>query len=122
MISLTSPRGRRALELRQQAIAVVQKHGSWEPVGTMRWLSAKLGNLDISYRTPFQPVPRVPEAMRVYRARDGRCADFGYGIDVWWQHKKVLGIVWNDPKPIEIFNFHRGEWEHEMAKLAGDLV
>jgi hypothetical protein len=86
MIPLMSPRGCSALELRPKAIAVVQKHGSLEKVGTMRCLAAKaLGSRDhVSHS--FQKVPRAPDAMRYGLALEGRCADFGFGIDVWW-HK-----------------------------------
>ena len=119
MVPLTSPRGRRALELRPKAIAVAQKLGSLEAVGSTHCLAARLDNLEIMYRTPFQRViPRAPDAMRYSLAGEGRCSDFGFGIDVWWHNKKVLGIEWNEPNPIEVFSYRGGEWEREIEALA----
>jgi hypothetical protein len=119
MISLTSPRGRRVLELRPQVVAVAQKYGSLNGVAG---LSAGIGDILIAYRTPFQKIPPVPEAAKYWLALQGRCADFGFGLDVWWRNPqakrpRVLGIVWNDPDPIEIFNYNRGDWEHEIEAL-----
>ena len=117
MVPLTSPRGRRALELRPLAIAVAQRLGSLEPFGPTSCLAAKVGDLQIVYRTPFQRIGRAPDAVRYALALEGRCADFGFGLDVW-HRKKVLGIVWNEPGPIEVFNFRRGTWEREIEMLA----
>jgi hypothetical protein len=97
--------------IRDTALQIMQERGQWRGEGKDRHMSADVGDCSIAYRTPFQnDLHPVPEEMRYWAALVGRRVDFGYGLDVWFQRKKVLNVMW-DGDDMEIVSFKPGEWE-----------
>src|SRR5262249_9693983 len=96
----------RALLLRDAAVTVLTRHGVWKAFRVARQtasggneikaLSARIGGLEISYRTPFQRVPEPNDGLRYLAVQHGvTVRNLPYGLDVW-APKKVLNIEWND--------------------------
>jgi hypothetical protein len=106
----------RAVALRDVALTVVSRTGRWERGSGVNLLTAQMGSLMISYRTPFQRLP----------ARDGRlvakAASLGlrlpqnlpYGLDIW-APKKVLNLEWDDRGAVTLVSFKSGVWEAELV-------
>ena len=119
----------RALALREAALTVVGRTGVWESVGVapgaargsgdMKLLSARLGGLHISYRTPFQRIPQVGDALKYRAAQLGLkvSKNLPYGLDVW-APKKVLNIEWDDTGNVALVSLHLGAWESQLISLA----
>jgi hypothetical protein len=38
-----------------------------------------------------------------------------YGLDIWFAHKKVLNVEWNDEGLIKIISYRPGEWEDQLS-------
>ena len=88
----------RALALRDAALTVLRRSGAWATVGSaraasgagqMKLLSARLGTLEISYRTPFQRLPKAGDLMKHRAAQQGLTVsrNLPYGLDVWTPKK-----------------------------------
>ena len=84
----------RALALRDAALKVLGRVGSWEAVGVNRKtsdagdvkvLAAHLSGLHISYRTPFQHMPQAVDLLKYRAAQFGLTVpqNLPYGLDVW---------------------------------------
>ncbi len=101
----------RVSAIREAALRVLRKRGNWSGVGNNKMLCAEVEECSICYRTPFQKLPEPPEAMRYWAAQVGRKIDFQYGLDIWFRHKKVLNVMWDDGADFEIVSFKPGEWE-----------
>ncbi len=37
-----------------------------------------------------------------------------YGLDIWFDDKKVLNIEWVDSERVCLISFRRGDWEREV--------
>jgi 2-polyprenyl-6-methoxyphenol hydroxylase-like FAD-dependent oxidoreductase len=123
----------RALVLRDAALTLVRRMGLWEAVGAarratsgagdMKFLSARVGGLHISYRTPFQQVPQADDALRYRAAQLGLTVpqNLPYGLDVYTT-KKVLNIEWDDNGNVVLVSLHPGAWETELITLAKSEV
>jgi hypothetical protein len=119
----------RALVLRDAALTVVRRMGVWEAVGIasratsgagdMKLLSARMGGLHISYRTPFQQIPQADDAFKYRAGQLGLTVpqNLPYGLDVYTT-KKVLNIEWDDKGNVVLVSLHPGAWETELIKLA----
>jgi hypothetical protein len=117
-----------ALALRDAALKVISRMGTWqqaEParaassVGYIRLLSARLGTLEISYRTPFQRLPKAADLLKYRAVQQGLTApqNLPYGLDVW-APKKVMNIEWDDKGNVVLVSLRRGAWETELIVLA----
>ena len=104
----------RVREIRANALRLLKERGEWEDVSGTKHLGLKIGSLSISYRTPFQPVPKPPEAMMYFAALLGRKIDHPYGLDIW-HGKKVLNLVWDESESLEIVSYKPGEWEEILV-------
>jgi hypothetical protein len=121
----------RALVLRDAALTVLKHIGIWETVTLARGasgardikvLSARLGNLHILHRTPFQRMPQ-PDDLLKYRAAQISLIvpqNLLYGLDLW-AAKKVLNIEWDDKGSVVLISLHHGAWETELITLATSL-
>ena|SRR6266567_3351632 len=119
----------RALILRDAGLTIVRRMGLWEAVGVgrratsgageMKLLSARLGGLHISYRTPFQQLPQADDASRYRAAQHGLTLhqNLPYRLDVYTT-KKVLNIEWDDNGNVVLVSLHPGAWETELITLA----
>jgi hypothetical protein len=118
----------RALALRDAALKVLGRVGSWEAVGVNRKtsdagdvkvLAAHLRGLHISYRTPFQHMPQADGLLKYRAAQSGLTVpqNLPYGLDVW-APKKVLNIEWDDKGNVTLVSLRPGAWETELITLA----
>lgn len=110
----------RAQALREQALALLRAAGEWQEVqnypGRVRALEQ--GDLMMLYRTPFQPVPVSQEALAAgITALHQRDAARAYGLDVWWQRRKVMSLIWNEGGPLGLVRFKEGPWQTALAEL-----
>ena len=110
--------------LRNAALTVIKNMGVWKTVtvrgaGEMKFLSARVGSLDILYRTPFQRMPQPGDVLKYQAAQLGLTVpeNLPYGLDVW-APKKVLNIEWDDKGKVALVSLQRGTWELELIKLA----
>jgi hypothetical protein len=113
----------RALALREAALSIIRRAGVWESakVGSheVKLLSAQLGGIHISYRTPFQQIPQAGEALKYRAAQLGLKTpkNLPYGLDVW-APKKVMNIEWDDQGNVALVSLRPGAWETELTNLA----
>jgi hypothetical protein len=96
----------RAIVLRDLALALVKKQGSWHQAGPARLLIAEQGDLMIAHRAPFQKVPPVSASVE-YGAKP-------FAIDVWHNEKSVLFVEWDDQGATDVVTYRPGDWEHEL--------
>lgn len=111
----------RVYALSKMALPLLHQEGSWEEVenypGKVR--SFERDDLFMLHRTPFQPIPISEEAARAgVTAIKQREAARAYGLDVWWQQRKVLSVIWNDGGQLGLVLFKSGNWEETLAQLA----
>jgi hypothetical protein len=113
-----------ALLLRDAALTVIRNTGVWKTLavrgaGDMKFLSARVGSLDILYRTPFQRMPQPDDVLKYRAAQFGLTVpkNLSYGLDVW-APKKVLNVEWDDNGNVALVSLRRGTWELEVIKLA----
>jgi hypothetical protein len=123
----------RAIALRDSALTVVRRMGAWAAIGVtprvrpgageMKFLSARIGNLNILYRTPFQRMPQPDDALKYRAAQHGLTVpqNLPYGLDVW-APKKVLNIEWDDKGNVALVSLRHGAWESELITLAKSEV
>jgi hypothetical protein len=114
----------RALVLRDAALTVLKHVGVWEGTsgaGNMKLLSADLGSLQISYRTPFQRLPQPGDLLKYRAAQLGLTVlkNLPYGLDVWAPNK-VLNIEWDDKGNFVLVSLRRGAWETELITVANN--
>lgn len=112
---------KRAFEARDLALPLLRARGSWEDVenypGKVR--SFEHEELFMLHRTPFQPVPISDDAKATgITALHQRDAARAYGLDVWWQRRKVLSLIWNDGGPLGLVVIKDGPWEEALAACA----
>jgi hypothetical protein len=110
----------RILSLRDLAVAAAMHRGSFEASGETRLVVLRDAGLMIAYRTPFNPLPKLTEAMKFDAALRGKSAyREPYGIEIWHEKAgKVLSIGWRDECLPVVDHFDRGLWEQSLAELA----
>jgi hypothetical protein len=96
----------RAVALRDLALLLVKKQGSWHQAGPARLLMAEEGDLMIAYRSPFQKVPPVSASVE--------CGAKPFAIDVWHNEKSVLFVEWDEEGATDVVSYRPGDWEHEL--------
>jgi hypothetical protein len=107
------------IEPRAGALLAIKKQGKWERVGARRAIGVQLGDVKISYRTPFQPLTPLAELLRYQRRLVGGKENLPYGLDIWYARKKVLNVEWTDEGAIEIISYEPGEWERAFEGASG---
>ncbi len=101
----------RLLAIRSAALDLLAKSGAWESAGATNFLVYSGGAIKIAYRTPFQKLPTENDRSRYERTLRGFKRNLPYGIDVWYNGRKVMNIEWDDAGDFEVLSFRRGEWE-----------
>ena len=114
-----TPKWEQAVLLRDISIVLVQKYGIFEKSNIGNMLTWSSDKFIISYRTPFNKIPPVPDEVSYQAAILGESAlNLPYGINVWTKPKgKVLNLEWNDEGKIFFISFKRGEWEQDLKFL-----
>lgn len=114
-------RMRRADRLRALALPLLRDAGNWEQVenypGKVR--SYTQGQLFMLHRTPFQPIPisEAAQAAGISRLHQRDVAR-AYGLDVWWERRKVLSLIWNEGGPLGLVVYKAGGWEQALVAQA----
>jgi hypothetical protein len=111
----------RASAARDLALPLLRLSGTWEEVenypGKVR--SFERGELFMLHRTPFQPVPVSADAQASgISAGLQRDAARAYGLDVWWERRKVLSVIWNDGGPLGLIMCKEGPWMQALRACA----
>ncbi len=111
----------RAAKLRDAAIAIVRRYGTWETDGSgaLKIMGARIDRIQIIYRTPFQSLPDDQSRQKYLAALHGipLRRNLPYGLDIWTP-KKVLNIEWDDRGRIQLVSFRPGQWETELITAA----
>ena len=111
----------RAVKLRDAAIAIVRRCGTWETdrFGVIKIMGARTGAIRIIYRTPFQPITSDQSRQKYLGAlyRIPLRKNLSYGLDIW-APKKVLNIEWSEQGKVELVSFRPGEWEAQLIAAA----
>jgi hypothetical protein len=113
-----------ALELRDAALTIIKRIGIWNRTARdTRHLSAHANSFEIFYRTPFQRMPQVNNALKYRAAQLGLTApkNLPYGLDIWAPNK-VMNIEWDDKGNVELVSFHPGAWELELFALGREPI
>ena len=83
----TETRLGRALRLRDLALAIVRRQGTWKGAGKVNLLMVSHGTISIGYRSPFQRLPDASDQLKCRAAQLGRRAlqnlPHGPGISTW---------------------------------------
>jgi hypothetical protein len=108
----------RVKEVRDHALRLLKAHGEWKGSGDQKHLGAKIGNVSLSYRTPFQPLPEISEQLRYMQALLKGKDNLPYGMDVWSNRKKVLNLEWADDGEVDVISYKPGEWESALNQAA----
>jgi hypothetical protein len=93
----------RALVLRDAALTLVNRLGTYRWFGPSKVLFARIGQIEIGYRrlSGLQEMP--------------------YGLDVWAPNK-VLNIEWDHRDNVELVSLRPGAWEAELIALAKSVA
>jgi len=109
----------RILALRDMAVSAAMRHGVFEASGEARLVVLRDGGLMITWRTPFNPLPRLSESMKFEAALRGRRGHREpYGIDIWDKNGKVLSVAWRDDTAITIDSYEPGGWERGLTAIS----
>lgn len=111
----------RVYALSKLALPLLQQEGAWEEIenypGKVR--SYERDGIFMLHRTPFQPIPISEQASAAgINAQTQREVARAYGLDVWWQQRKVLSVIWNDGGQLGLVLFKTGVWEMALERLA----
>ena len=107
-----------ALALRDVALALVKERGAWQSAPPGKLLLAKVGDLQVAYRTPFQKfTAELSDATKYQVALRGSKLNKPYAIDVWHRNKKVLLVEWDEAGTTDVISYRSGDWERELAGL-----
>jgi hypothetical protein len=109
----------RALALRDAALIVVKRDGTWRDCGSAKLLFAQSDGISVAYRTPFQKLPEESDLTKYHIARLGAQLNLPYGLDVW-APKKVLNIEWDDQGSVALIALRSGAWEADLISAASE--
>lgn len=88
----------------EAAISLAENAGVEERLGGLP------GKVLVFDRDPLSIIFRAPKSMATIYGSSN------YGIDVWFDRKKVFSVCWNTQllKDFEVVNFKRGPWVHML--------
>lgn len=111
----------RVAELRDVAVVTAMRHGAFEVSGDTRLVVVREADLMLTYRTPFNPLPKLTESMRFEAALRGKNAHREpYGIEIWQDRRgKVLSVGWRSGSAPVVDSYERGAWEQTLVHIAG---
>jgi hypothetical protein len=113
---------KRAIELRDLALAVVKARGAWQATrGGPNLLYYRDDALNIAYRSPFQKPPPLSREVVRLAMNYGMMPEINlpHGLDIWQKGKpgKVLNIEWSDNGAVIVVSYKSGPWEQALHKL-----
>jgi hypothetical protein len=107
---------------RDHALQIIKNTGRWETFGPLKMLMAEMDDLMLAHRTPFSPLPDREATCPSYQhalAEQAAAPDLPYAIDVWFKHKKVLFVQWDQNDELQVISFRPGEWDARLAAACG---
>jgi|SRR5689334_19581169 len=110
-----------AIAIRDHVLPLVRARGTLElQRGPLRLLVLRHGPWEFHHWTPFNSLSPEEASSPGYRhalERQHTRADLPYGLDLWWEGEKVLGVLWSDSGEVEVLCFFHGAWEDEALTL-----
>jgi hypothetical protein len=120
-LTLVSSGDDRALAIWDHLVPLVRRSGSQEVQrDSVRLISLQMGLWSITHWTPFNELASGEASSPGYRhalERQQAAPSLPYGLAVWHDGAKVLGILWADDGTWEVTDFHRGPWENDALSL-----
>jgi hypothetical protein len=121
-LRLVSSGDDRALAIRDRLVPLVRGQGTLEVQrGPVRLVALRTGPWMIEHWTPFGELSPDEASSPGYRhavERQRTRPDLPYGLDLWRDGARVLGVLWSDDGAYEVAAFVRGPWEDEALALA----
>jgi hypothetical protein len=121
-LKLVSSGDDRALAIRDHLLPLVREHGTLEVQrGPVRLVVLRTGPWTVEHWTPFAELSPGEASSPGYRHALGRQRagpDLPYGLDLWRDGARVLGVLWSGDGASEVVAFVRGPWEDEALALA----
>lgn len=110
----------RVFRLRDLAVAAAMRHGCFEASGEARLVVLREAGLMLTYRTPFNPLPKMTEEMKFEASlRRKNAWREPYGIEIWQERLgKVLSVGWRPDAAPVIDTYEKGLWEQILAEIA----
>ena len=112
----------RALAIRDRLLPLVRERGTLEVQrGPVRLVVLRTGPWTVEHWTPFgelSPDEASSPGFRHALERQRTRPDLPYGLDLWRDGARVLGVLWADDGTSEVAAFVRGPWEEEALTLA----
>jgi hypothetical protein len=120
-LRLVSSNDDRALALRDHLLPLVRDRGTLEcQRDAVRLIALRLDPWLLTHWTPFNDPSPEQAASPGYRhalARQRTRPELPYGLEVWCDDRKVLGVLWAEGGSFEVDRFVRGSWEDEALAL-----
>jgi hypothetical protein len=111
----------RALTIRDHLVPLVRDSGAIEVQrGALRPISLQTGPWTLTHWTPFKELGPEEASSPGYRhalERQHGAPDLPYGLEVWHNGVKVLGVVWAEDGASAVSHFIRGAWEDNALAL-----
>jgi hypothetical protein len=121
-LRLASSGDHRALAIRDRLLPLVREHGTLEVQrGPVRLVTLRTGPWAVEHWTPFNELSPEEASSPGYRhalERQRAGPDLPYGLDVWHDGTRVLGVLWSEDGVSQVAAFVRGPWEDEALALA----
>ena len=122
-LKLASSGDDRALAIRDHLLPLVRERGTLEVQrGPVRLAVLRTGPWAVEHWTPFNDLSPDEASSPGYRhalERQRTRPDLPYGLDLWRDGVRVLGVLWaDDGGACEVVAFARGPWEDEALALA----
>jgi len=120
-LTLVSSGDDRARAIRDHLVPLVRGNDSQEVQrDSVRLISPQVGVWSIIHWTPFNELASGEASSPGYRhalERQQAAPSLPYGLAVWHDGTKVLGVLWADDETWEVTDFHRGPWEDDAFSL-----
>ena len=120
-LELVSSGDGQALAIRDHLLPLVRGHGTLEVQrGPVRLVVLRTGPWTVEHWTPFGELSPDEASSPGYRhalERQRTAPDLPYGLDLWRDGARVLGVLWSDDGACEVAAFVRGPWEDEALAL-----
>ena len=111
----------RALAVRDRPLPLVRGRGTLEVQrGPVRLVVLRTVPWTVEHWTPFGELSPDEASSPGYRhalERQRTAPDLPYGLDLWRDGARVLGVLWSDDGAAEVVAFARGPWEDEALAL-----
>lgn len=121
-LRLVSSGDDRALAIRDNLVPLVRGQGTLEiQRGPVRLVALRTGPWTIEHWTPFGDLSPDEASSPGYRhavERQRTRSDLPYGLDLWRDSARVLGVLWSDDGASQVAAFAHGPWEDEALALA----